>query len=267
MADQQKRQVQLTSNMPVSQQASHIDDTTEIDLVELFYRLLDHWKAILCTALIFAIIAGVITFYFITPKYHATSTIYVLSRRDSAINMSDLQIGSALTADYIKVFDMWEVHEEVIHNLDLPYNYTQMRAMLSVANTSNTRMLDITVSSTSPQEAKDIANEYARVASNYIADTMSTDRPNIMSAARTPSQPYSPNKKRNIALGFLLGALLAAAIVTIRFMLDDKYKTADDIRKYTGLNTLAVIPDEDMDNEMERKNNRSRRRDDEEHNH
>ena len=69
--------------------------------------------------------------------------IYVLSRRDSAINMSDLQIGTALTSDYIKVFQMWEVHEAVISNLDLPYSYSKMKSMLSVVNASDTRMLDI----------------------------------------------------------------------------------------------------------------------------
>lgn len=263
MADQQKRQIEIAGNVPATQQAVRTEDVAEIDLAELFFRLLDHWKAIFFTALLFAIVAAVITVFFITPKYHATSTIYVLSRRDSAINMSDLQIGTALTADYVKVFDMWEVHEKVISNLDLPYTYAQMRKKLSVTNTSNTRMLDITFSSVSPDEAKNVANEYARVASNYIAETMSTDRPNIMSAARTPTQPYSPSKVRNTALGFILGFLLASAIVTVRYIMDDKYKTAEDVRKYAGLNMLAVIPDEDMDDNSDRKSGRSRRRDNE----
>ena len=81
------------------------------------YRLLGSWKLILCLALVFAVAFGAYTVFCITPTYQATSTIYVLSRKDSAINMSDLQIGTALTSDYIKVFKMWEVHEEVISNL------------------------------------------------------------------------------------------------------------------------------------------------------
>lgn len=77
--------------------------------------------------------------------YKATATIYVVSRNDSVLNFSDLQVGSELTSDYIKVFEMWEVHEKVISNLDLDYTYTDMASMLSVTNTSDTRMLDITV--------------------------------------------------------------------------------------------------------------------------
>ena len=234
-------------------------DVATIDLLELMYKLLASWKLIVCLALIFGIVAGVYTFYFVTPMYQATSTIYVLSRRDSAINMSDLQIGSELTSDYIKVFTMWEVHDEVITNLDLPYTYSQISSMLSVENATDTRMLDIKITSPNPQEAADIANEYAKVASQYIADTMATDKPNIMSIALVPSNPVSPNKTRNIMLGILLGIVLAAGIVTVQLLIDDKYKTAEDIRKYTGLPTLAVIPiEEDFNTRRKRKSNNRR---------
>lgn len=216
-----------------------------IDLVELMYRLLGSWKLITCLAVGLALIIGAYTSYFVTPMYEATSIIYVLSNRDSAINMSDLQLGSELTQDYIKVFQMWEVHEEVISNLNLPYSYSQMRSMLSVVNDNDTRMLDITVTSADPQQAADIANEYAQVASQYIADTMATDKPNIMSVALVPSNPVSPNRSRNIVLGFLLGGMLAAGIITVRMIMDDKYKTAEEIRRYTGLATLAVVPVEE----------------------
>ncbi len=226
-----------TSMMAVQPEAG---DT--IDLVELMYRLLSRWKLIACVSLLMAIGFGVYTIFGVTPMYEATSTIYVLSRSDSAINMSDLQIGTALTPDYIKVFKMWEVHEEVISNLNLPYSYGQMRDMLRVTNESNTRMLDITFKSPSAEEAAAVANEYARVASQYIADTMATDKPNLMSAALVPANPVSPNKTKNIMLGFLLGFVLSCGVVTVQMLMDDKLKTAEDIRRYTGLATLAVIP-------------------------
>ena len=171
-----------------------------------------------------------------------------------------LQIGTALTSDYIKVFQMWEVHEQVISNLNLPYNYTYMRQHLTVSNDSNTRMLDITFRSPSPEEAASVANEYAKMGSQFIADTMSTDKPNIMSVALVPSVPVSPNKTRNILLGFVLGSVLACGLVTVQFLMDDKYKTAEDIRRYTGLATLAVIPVEDSMTGKEKKHKKSSRR-------
>ena len=220
------------------------DDGVTIDLVDLMYRILASWKMITCLIVIFTIIAGAYTVYFVVPMYRATATVYVISPSDSVIDMSDLQIGSALTSDYIKVFDMWEVHEQVITNLKLPYSYKQMSDMLSVVNVADTRMLDISVTSSNAQETALIANEYATVASQYIADTMLTDKPSMMSVALVPSNPISPSTTRNCLIGFLLGAMIGVGIVTLQTIMDDKYKTAEDIRMYTGLPTLAVIPKE-----------------------
>lgn len=217
---------------------------TEIDLLELFYRLLAAWKLIAILALCGMLLAFGYTWFFVTPQYQASSTIYVVNRKDSAINVSDLQIGSALTQDYIKVFNMWEVHEEVISNLNLPYSYGQMKRMLSVKNESNTRMLDITVTCPDPKLAADIANEYAVVACDFIAETMSTTRPNIVSVALVPANPVSPSMVKNVAIGFLAGVVLACGIVFLQMILDDKIKTAEDIRKVTGLVNLAIVPRE-----------------------
>ena len=176
-----------------------------IDLLELCMGLLDHWKLIAATAAAGAVLAALYTFLLVTPLYKATSTIYVVSRNDSVLNLSDIQIGSALTSDYIKVFEMWEVHEKVISALDLDYTYTQMDNMLSVTNANDTRMLDITVTDADPEEAAAIANEYAEVGASYIAEKMKTDEPTIMSSARVPANPFSPSKTKNILLGFLAG--------------------------------------------------------------
>ena len=226
-----------------------------IDLLELFMGLLAHWTLIAATAVVGAVLMALYTFFLVTPMYKATATIYVVSRNDSVLNFSDLQVGSELTSDYIKVFEMWEVHEKVISNLDLDYTYTDMASMLSVTNTSDTRMLDITVTNSDPEKAAAIANEYADVGAKYISEKMKTDEPTLMSSARVPENPFSPNKSKNILVGFVL----ASAVVVLRIMLDDTYKTAEDIRKYAGLVVLASIPLADAGEQPKEKSEFKRR--------
>lgn len=48
----------------------------EIDLVALFYRLVEKAKYVAAAAIAGALIAGVITVYFTTPQYTATSKLY-----------------------------------------------------------------------------------------------------------------------------------------------------------------------------------------------
>ena len=226
---------------PAAQRAAEQDEDT-IDLLELALGLLEHWKLIAVTAVTGAVLMALYTFFLVTPMYKATATIYVVSRNDSVLNFSDLQVGSELTSDYIKVFEMWEVHEKVISNLDLDYTYTNMASMLSVTNTSDTRMLDITVTNPDPEEAAAIANEYADVGAKYISEKMKTGEPTLMSSARVPENPFSPNKAKNILLGFVVGFVLACGVVVVRILLDDTYKTAEDIRNYAGLVVLASVP-------------------------
>ena len=220
-----------------------------IDLLELFMGLLAHWTLIAATAVVGAVLMALYTFFLVTPMYKATATIYVVSRNDSVLNFSDLQVGSELTSDYIKV----------ISNMDLDYTYTDMASMLSVTNTSDTRMLDITVTNPDPEEAAAIANEYADVGAKYISEKMKTDEPTLMSSARVPENPFSPNKAKNILLGFVVGFVLACAVVVLRTMLDDTYKSADDIRKYTGMVVLASIPLADAGEQPKEKSEFKRR--------
>ena len=50
-------------------------DTTEIDLVEVFYLLLDHWWQIFLCLVLGAGIAFGVTKFLMTPLYEATSSI------------------------------------------------------------------------------------------------------------------------------------------------------------------------------------------------
>ena len=223
-------------------------DEMEIDLLELFYRLLENAKYIIACALIGALIMATYSFVLVRPTYEATSMLYVLSSSDSAINLSDLQIGSALTSDYQQVFETWEVREMVIKNLGLSYDKDQLANMIEISNPNDTRVLSITVTSTSPAEAQAIANELASVARQYIAEVMETDSPSVFSQALLPEVPVAPRKALNTAIGFVVGALIMMAIVTVRFIMDDKIKTADDIRRYVDLPTLAIVPSNSTSN-------------------
>lgn len=218
------------------------NNEVEIDLMELFYRVVENAKKIIAVGLIGMIVLGFYSFVLATPMYEATCKLYVMSASDSAVNLSDLQIGAYLTSDYQEVFDTWEVHEKVLSDLGLDYTYRQLESMISVTNPSDTRILYITITSDDPQEAMDMANKYAEVASSYIALTMKTDQPSILSAALLPSDPVSPHKLLNMVLGLFLGVLIMTAIVIIQFLTDDKIKTAEDIRKYVDMPTLAVVP-------------------------
>ena len=221
------------------------EEEDEIDLGALFYRFLEkvHW--IILTALIGAAIAGVLVFKFITPIYEATAKIYIVGS-DTTISLTDLQIGSNLAADYQEVFKNWHVHELVDKRLNLDYSYTKLAGMITITNPQNTHVLYVNVKSPDPQEAKVIADTYAQVAREFIATKMDMREPNIFEEAKLPDKPVTPRKVRDIVIGFIIGALLAMAVITMKFLSDDRILTSEDINKVGKLATLGMVPLQDL---------------------
>lgn len=234
---EQQSQNQMT-NAALSQSSTAI----EIDLVELGYEILDKLKYVILAAIVGILIAGVYTFQFAVPQYQAVSKLYILNSNDSVVNLSDLQLGNYLASDYTEMFKTWEVKEMVRRNLNLSYSYNQLDSMVKVSNPSNTRILYITATSADPQEAVDLANEYATVISDYVARIMATERPNMLSEAILPEHPISPSKARNLILGMMVGLMLSVGLVVVRFVLNDSIKSVEDVEKYIGLPVLGIVP-------------------------
>ena len=117
-----------------------------------------------------------------------------------------------------------------------------MVSSITVNNKSNTRILEITADYPEPFLAKEIVDEFAHVASSQIAKIMDAEEPTIVEEGYIEPYPSSPDKKKNVLIGGVIGLLLAAGIVTARYLLNDTIKDSEDIEKYLGLNTLALIP-------------------------
>lgn len=230
------------------------DSTTEIDLVEVFYLLWGNILKILACVVAGAVLAFGFTFFFVTPKYQASASIYIVSAsNDSIVNLTDLQIGAQLTADYQELMLSRPLLQDVIRNLGLNATYKKLARQISITNTSDTRILKITVTDTDPQLAADIANELVKQACIYLPKIMETESPNLVEDAVVPSQKFSPSYSRNTVLGALLGAVLCCGVLLVRYLMNDTFVTPDDIAKYFGTQPLATIPEGNFPGEYRRK--------------
>lgn len=229
-------------------------DTTEIDLVEVFYLLLDHWWQIFLCLVLGAGIAFGVTKFLMTPLYEATSSIYIVSAsNNSVVDLTDLQIGAQLTADYQELLLSRPLLEDVIKNLELmdaegekSMSTRALAEMIQITNATDTRILDITVTSPDPRQAADIANELVEQACIYLPQIMETDEPNLVESAIPPTEKSSPSTTRNVVLGGMLGAVLCCGVLLVRYLMNDTFVTPDDIEKYFGVQPLATIPETNM---------------------
>lgn len=223
------------------------DDEVEIDLQELFFEMLAHWKLILLSTIMAAAIAFVISRFILVPQYQSTSALYVLSESTSITSLADIQIGTNLTSDYIVVVRGRPVLEQVISNLELDETYDSLYEKVDVENPTNSRILQITVTDPDPQRAKRITDELASVASDYIAEKMKQSKPTTIQNGYADGNAVSPNVMRNTALGGAIGLFLAGAVVVLSYLLNDTIMTAEDVERKLGLNLLGSLPEEEAE--------------------
>lgn len=223
------------------------DDEIEIDLIELLYYFYSKLAWIILAFVAGAVVMGAVTFFLITPKYTASSKVYMVSASsESILDLTDLNLGTSLSKDYAEVLKSRPIFENVINNLGLEYTYRQLLGMVSISPVSDTRILEITVESPSPTEARDIANALARQAVSRLPVLMGSMQPNIIETAIVPDVKSSPSYTRNILLGALAFTALVLAFLTFRYISDDTLKSSEDVENAFGIMPLAVIPESDL---------------------
>lgn len=219
-------------------------DAIEIDLLELGAVLMRRVWLILLVAVVAGASAFAFSRFVITPVYESQTQVYILSRQNStgALTYSDVQLGTQLTKDYAQVVKSRFVIEQVIGQLGLDVTYDGLVSRVVVETPSDTRILSITVSDPSPTLAKELADEIRNVASQHITSVMDIEAVNVVDEGNLPVRPSEPSVPMWTVLGFLIGAFLTAAVVLVRYLLDDTIKSSEDVERYLGLSTLALIP-------------------------
>lgn len=226
----------------------------EIDLVKLAGVLWKKVLVILLVALLGASVAFGYTFFFITPTYQATVSLYVnnstfnVGSTNFTVSGAELSTGNRLVTTYIFVLRSRTTLEDVAAKAGLNYSAGALSGMISTAPVEDTAAFNVTVTSASPTEAELIANTIATVLPERISEIVDGSSVRIVDYAIVPSARSSPDYTRNTVIGMLLGAVLAIALITLKFLIDEKndaaIHSADELRAmYPDISVLALIPD------------------------
>ena len=225
-----------------------------IDLLELAKAL---WKNILIIALVAVLVAFMAfgyTAFMVKPQYQATASLYVnnssfsLGATSFSISSADLSASNSLVSVYIYILQSRTTMEDVIKEEDLSYTPEELSKMVSAKGVSSTGAFEVTVTSNNPAEAELIANTIAQILPDRISEIVDGSSVRIVDYAVIPSHRAGPSMVKNTAVGILAGGFLAAAVVILRFLLDDRskvmIKSADELREmYPDIQVLAMIPD------------------------
>ena len=217
--------------------------------IDVFAMLKTLWKrkfSIVLVALVFAIAAFGYSAFLAKKEYQSTSRIYVVSRQNqdnNALTNSDLQAGSYLVKDYREIILSQNVLSQAIEELKLDMTPAELSKKISVSVPTDTRILSITAKDGDPKEAARIANGLRNVAAEKIISVTKVSDVTTLDEAEVPQSPSSPNIRRNVLLGFIVGAGLMVVLLVVVEVLDDRVKRPEDIEELMGLTLLGIVPD------------------------
>ena len=220
-------------------------NTIEIDVLSLLRTIWRKKFLILLTAILTTGLAFAYSAFLATPQYDSTTRLYVVNQSSddgAGITNQDLQAGSFLVKDYKEII----LSQDVLKNVTTTLGITDdIEEKITVEIPVDTRILSITVRDSDPNQAATIANTLRDEAAKKIIEVTKVSDVTTLEVALPAENPSTPQTKRNLVLGFIVGAFLATALVLVLEVLDDRVKRPQDIEEGLGMTLLGLVPHAD----------------------
>ncbi|NUO34134.1 MAG: polysaccharide biosynthesis tyrosine autokinase [Dermatophilaceae bacterium] len=207
------------------------------------------WRIIALSLLV--VVAATAVQTMLTPAvYTSSAKIYLRATQPPAAGtgnqVTTYAVSSADLSTYLDVLTSPSVMDPLRTRLGLAPG-TPLNVSGEVSQTSN--MMTITATGGDPQlvarvatEAGPVLADVAKKFSPLLASYGQSVEADTIVPASVPSEPTSPNAKRNLALGGLLGLALGLGLALLRHTLDTKVRTADDIKAISSRPILGDLP-------------------------
>ena len=228
----------------------------ELDLKQLFKIFWNKRLHIISIVIIFLIIGSIYTFAFVKPKYKAYTTL-VLAQSDimgktaseeaglaaQGITQSDLTLNQKLVPTYSELVKTKNVLREVINKLKLDVDEDELRKNVTVNLVEDTELIKITVTNTNALDAKNIANEIARIFSERVTEIYNISNIYVVDEAEEAEEPYNISHGRDLLIFMAAGLVVAIIYVLVFNLFDTTVKSAEEVEKELEISGLASIPE------------------------
>lgn len=220
----------------------------ELDIRIIASILLRQIKWILIVAIAGALLAGVGGELLISNTYESKFQMYIsnYTRVDSSVNATTggLSASQALVGEYMVILKNDLVLNEVSERL-VRQGYTvttsQIRKSLKMSSVDDTAMLNIAVTTHSPDLSKAVCDTLASVAPGKLKEIMQMGNVTVMAPAKKGVK-VGPRSVVNAALGFVIGAIAVCIVVVMRYLTDNTVSGEREIRRRLNLTVLGEIP-------------------------
>ncbi|MDR1892316.1 MAG: hypothetical protein LBQ48_04850 [Oscillospiraceae bacterium] len=191
--------------------------------------------------IIFTVLAGTIGYvysaFFIQPKYTSRASVIILTKDTIINNTTEISIINSYIKDYLVLFTRKSVKTQAAQSIGSQYSEFAGVSM-SVSQVSDSRILEISVTTSAAEKAAEIANAMVTTFRTVVMEKLEVQNVIIFEKAETGLRT-SPDVTKNAAVTALAGLVLTYGACLLITMLDNTIKTADDVKEYLDIPVLA----------------------------
>lgn len=222
----------------------------ELDLRDYFQIVRKRLWMIVSIVIVACVLAGVYSLYIKNPVYEASTKIIVnQTPTQSTVGQLDLnQINTniQLINTYKEIIKTPAILDVVAKDYpQFAITAEEMLKKVNVSSVNNTQVMTLVVRDNSYQRAAEIVNAISLVFKQEIPSLFNVQNVSILNEAKlnppVAPGPVEPNVLMNLAIAFIVALMIGLGIAFLLEYLDDTLKTEDDIKKYLGLPTIAMI--------------------------
>lgn len=217
----------------------------EISLATLIQIMLKHITLLISMLFVGIALAGVTTFFILTPRYSSETQLVVTLPQSRDTNTNDVTTNLQMINTYKELVTSEVVLTQVREQLEsqgISLSTEKLKDKITVTQSQNSLMFTISVRDTSPTQAQQIANTTAGVFQREAKNVLNVDKITIISQATADSKPVFPRNTINLFIGAILGLFVGIVIIFFIEMFDRTIKDEYYITEMLHMTILGSVP-------------------------
>ena len=207
---------------------NELNDEVEIDLSQLLKLLKKNIRLIIILALVGIIIAASATTFLISKKYQSQGS--VLLKADvvnGSLDSTQVNTNKMMVNNYVKLLQGNNIQDQVAKNLNI--TSAEVRSSLSITNTTDTQIIEISSTTVDPGLSKRIVDETISVFTTLIQEKLDVTNVTIVDQPEVNPNPVSPSMVKNVIIGAVAGIVISLGYLLLTYLLDTKIKTVNKL--------------------------------------
>ena len=219
------------------------NEDVEIDLVEIWQVIKKQFGLLVVIVILCAILAGVISKFFIAPKYTSSSTIFLTPSisETGVVDYTSQNSNEKLVNNVMALLVQDNILSEVAKQTGME-SVEDLRDQIEVSNDTNTTLVKVEATTLDPKLSKNIVNSTVNVFIDTMQENLNLKNIEIVDKAKLSYEPSGPNVKKNILIGAAAGFVIDALIVVLKVLTNTKLKSKEEAEKYLKLPVFCELP-------------------------